>query len=72
MDEDVGILENGFHALRVRYEVRREVTFIELHAFHHFEGGLDRFGLFDRDRAIFTDLIHGVGNDFPDGAVPVC
>ena len=39
-DEDVGVLEDGFHALRVGDEVRREVAAVELHAFDDVERGL--------------------------------
>ena len=40
VDEDVGVLEDGLHALRVRHEVRREVAAVELHALDDLEGRL--------------------------------
>ena len=71
VNEDVSVFENGFHRLGVGDEVGREITFVELHAFDHFERGLDRFGFLDRDRAVFADFVHRVGDDFADGLVPV-
>ena len=40
MDQDECVLENGFHALGIGDEVRREVAAIELHTFDDFELGL--------------------------------
>ena len=71
VNEDVGVFENGFHRLRVGHEIRREITFVELHAFDHFERGFDRLGFLDRDRAVLANFVHRVGNDFADRLVPV-
>ena len=71
VDEDVRVLEDGFHRFRVRDEVRREVALVELHAFDDVEGGFDRLGFFDRDRAVLADLVHRVGDDLADRGVPV-
>ena len=48
VDEDVGVLEVGFHRLRVGDEVGREVALVELHAFDDVEGGLDATWLLRR------------------------
>ena len=71
MDEDVDILEGGFHAIRIGDEVRREVAAIELHALDDFELSLKRLRLFDGDHAILTDLLHSLGDDGADGGVGV-
>src|SRR6266850_40588 len=71
VDQDVGILEHGFHALGVSDEVRREVAAIELHTLDHFELRLHGAGLFYGDHAVFADLLHGFGNDAADGLVVV-
>ena len=71
VDQDVGVLEHGFHRLRIGDEVGREVALVELHAFDHFERGFDGLGFFDRDGAVLADLVHGVGDDLADGGVPV-
>ena len=72
VDEDVGALEQGFHALGVGHEVRAEVAFVELHAFHHIEGGFDAFRFLDGDRAVLADLVHRLGDDAADFLVGVC
>src|SRR5439155_18150965 len=71
VDEDVGVLERGFHALGIGDEVRRQVAAVELHALDDFELGLERLGLFHGDDAIFADLLHGLGDDLADGLVIV-
>ena len=69
--EDVGVFELRFHRLGVGDEVGREIALVELHAFDDFEGGFDGLGFFDGDGAVLADLVHGVGDDFADGGVPV-
>ena len=71
MDQDVGVLEGSFHALRIGDEVGREVAAVELHAFDDFQLGLQRLRLFDGDDAVLADLLHGFGNDLADGLVVV-
>ena len=71
VDQDVGVLEHGFHALRIGDEVRREVAAVKLHAFDDFELGLERLGLFDGDDAVLADLLHGLGDDLADGLIVV-
>ena len=71
VDEDVGILQNGFHALGVRHEIRGQVALVELHAFDNLERRLDALGLFDGDGAVVADLLHGLGDDLADLAVAV-
>ena len=64
-------LEDRFHGVRVGHEVGGEVALVELHAFDHVEGGLNRLGFLDRDGAVLADLVHGVGDDAADLRVPV-
>ena len=71
VNQDVSVFELGFHRFRVGDEVRGEIALVELHAFDHFEGGFDGLGFFDGDGAVFADFVHGVGDDFADGGVPV-
>jgi hypothetical protein len=71
VDEDVGVLEHGFHALRIGDEIRREVAAVKLHALDDFELGLERLGLFDGDDAVLADLLHGLGDDLADGLIVV-
>ena len=72
VDQDRGILENAFHAVRIGHEIRREISAIELHSFDDIQCRLDRLGFFNRDDAIFADLLHRFGNDVADRGVVVC
>ena len=71
VDQDVGVLERGFHPLRIGHEVGREIAAVKLHAFDHFQLGLERLRLFNRDDAVLADLLHRFGNDVADGLVVV-
>jgi len=71
MDQDVSVLEDNFHVLRVGHEIRRQVAFIELHTLYYFECGFDPFCLFHRDGAVLPNLVHRVGDDFSDRSIPV-
>src|SRR5246127_1142225 len=71
MDQDVSVLEDRFHMLRVGHEIRRQVAFIELHTLYHFEGGFDPFCLFHRDGTVLANFVHRVGNNLADRYIPV-
>ena len=66
VNQDVGILDDGFHLIGVGDEIGREIAAVELHAFD--ELGLVRhgLGLFDGDHAVFADLVHHVRDQFAD------
>ena len=69
--ENVGVLQNALHLIRIGDEIRGEVAFVELHAFHDVQGGLDAFGFLDGDGAVFADFLHSVGDRLADLAVAV-
>ena len=71
VDQDDGVLEHDFHALRIGHEVGGEVAAVELHAFDDFERRLERLRLFDRDHAVLADLFHRLGDDLADRVVAV-
>ena len=71
VDQQVGVLEVGFHLLGVGGKVGGEVAAVELHALDHLQGGLHGLGLFHGDDAFFTHLVHGLGDDVADGGVVV-
>ncbi len=71
VDEQVGILELGFHALGIGYEIGRQIAAVELHALNHFQSGFKPFGFLDRDHALLADFLHRLGNDVADGGVVV-
>src|SRR5665647_2791581 len=68
-DEDVRVLEHGFHALGVGDHVRAEVALVELHALSELEVEAEGIGLLDVDHAVLADLLDGVGDDVADSAV---
>src|ERR1019366_3535210 len=71
VDQDVGVLQNNFHALWIGDEVGGQIAAVELHAFDDFQLGLHRLGFFHRDDAVFANLLHGLGNDAADSLVVV-
>ena len=71
MDQDVGVLLDRFHALRIGNEVRRQIAAIELHAFDYVQLRFEGLRLFDGDDAILADFLHRFGNDLADGLVVV-
>src|SRR4051812_31175805 len=69
VDEDVGILEVGLHALGVGHEVGREVALVEAHALGELELEAEGVALLDGDDAFLADLVHRLGDDLADGGV---
>ena len=66
VEEDHDVFEDRLHALGIGDEVGREVAAVELHAFDDFQLGFQTLGFFDRDDAVFADLVHGLGDDGAD------
>jgi hypothetical protein len=65
-DEDVGLLEDGLHALRVGDEVGGGVAAVELEPVDELGLHADALGLFDGDDAVFADLLHDLGDHLAD------
>ena len=70
-DQQVRIIHDRFHAIRVGHEVGGKVAAIELHAFHHVQRGFHAFGFLDRDDTFFANTLEGVSNVVTDGSVVV-
>src|SRR5436190_10037522 len=68
-EEDVGLVDDGFHPLRVGDEVRRDVALVEAHAFDELELEAEGVGLLDGDDAFLADLVYGLGDHVADGLV---
>src|SRR5665647_2592758 len=68
-DQDVGVLQDGLHALGVGDEVRREVALVELHALGELELGDRGLGLLNRDDTVLADLVERFGNEATDNRV---
>ena len=69
VDEHVGVLDDGLHALGVGDEVRRDVALVELHALGELELGRRGRGLLDGDDAVLADLVERVGDGRADRLV---
>ena len=72
VNEDVGILQNRFHAVRLVDEMGRAVALVELHPFHPVGRGLEALAFLDRDDAVLADLLHRVSDHLADLGVTVC
>ena len=71
MDQEIGVLEDGFHLLRVGDEVRRQVAAVELHALDRLQRGLETLGLFHGDDAVLANLFHRIGDQLADFRIVV-
>jgi len=65
-DQDVGVLEDGLHALGVGDHVRRQVALVELHALRELELEAEGLALLDVDDAVLADLLDRVGDHVAD------
>ena len=65
-DENVGLIDAGFHALRVGDEVGADVAAVELHPLHVLLLVLEAAGLLDGDDAVFADLLHDLRDQLAD------
>ena len=71
MDQYVSGLKAALHVLGVSHEVRRKVSFVELHSLNNVESGFDTLGFFNGDGSVFANLVHGLGDDVADLSIPV-
>jgi len=60
--QDVRLVEDGFLALLISYEVGRKESLVELHALDKVEIHAKGVRLFDRDNAILADLVDGISD----------
>ena len=65
-NQDVGIIQNGFHLLHIGSHVSRYITSVELHTFYQVQLGLHGLGLFNGDNAVLGNLLHSVCNHLAD------
>ena len=57
-DQDVWILKNSFHFIRIGNHVWRDVAAVELHTFYNFQLRQEAAGFFNGDDAVFAHFIH--------------
>ncbi len=65
-DQDVGVLQHGFHALGIGDHVGRDIAAVELHAVDVVPLKGQALGLLDGDHAVFADLLHHLGDQLAD------
>src|SRR4029453_8461439 len=68
-DQDVRVLEDSLHPLRIRDHVRRQVALVELHALGELELEAEGLALLDVHDAVLADLLDRVGQNVADLAV---
>src|SRR6266567_2248098 len=68
-NENVGVLDGGFHFLRVGHEVGGGVAFVDLHTFDIFGLKIDTPGFLKGDDAIFPDFVHHFSDEVPNSVV---
>ena len=66
MDQDIGVLEDGFHRLDAGNEVRADVASVELHALDVLGLEGEALALFDGDHTVLADLVHHLGDQVAD------
>ena len=66
VDKDVRFLHLDLHSLGVRYEIRTDISAIELHTLYHIDGGIHTLGFTDGDHTVFADFTHCIRNQFAD------
>src|SRR3990172_8410797 len=65
-DEDVGVVDDRLHALRVGDEVGGDVAAVYLHPLDELRLQADALPLLDGDDAVLADLLHDIGDDIAD------
>ena len=65
-EQNVGLVQDGFHPLGVGGEIRGDIALIEPHTFGDLELSLHGLAFFERDHTLLADFVHSVGNHFAD------
>ena len=65
-EQDVRVFEDGLLALEVGREVRRNVSLVKAHTFDEVHVHTEGLALFNRDDAVLTHLVDGVGDHLAD------
>ena len=66
-DDEVGIFDDGFHAVGVGDEVRRGVAAVDLHSLDVLNLVGKSAGLFHGNDAVLANFLHGLGDGLADG-----
>ena len=65
-EQDVRVVEDRFHPLRVGDEVRRDVALVEAHALDEVELHAEGLALLDGDDTVLADLLERLGDHLAD------
>ena len=68
-EQDVGVVEHGFHALGIGDHVGRDVALVEAHALDQVHLHAEGVRLLDGDDPVLADLVDGLGDHLADLAV---
>jgi len=71
VDENIGVLEDALHRLRIGDEVGGEITAVELHSLDDLEVGFEALAFPTVITAVLADFFHRVGQDVADFDVAV-
>ena len=71
MDKHVRLVHFHFHGLSIGYEIGADITAVELHTLHDFDGGVHTLCFADSDDTVFADFAHSVGNEFTDFGIVI-
>ncbi len=69
MEKNQRIFEDTFHPVRVSDEIRGQIAPVELHSFNDIHRRLQALSLFHCDDAVFSDFVHGLGDNTADGLI---
>ena len=68
-DQQVSIVQDGFHLVGIGNHVGGDIAPVKLHAFHHIQAGFGGLALFDGDDTFGAHLLHSLGDQLADGLV---
>ena len=71
IDENIGVLHDALHLLRVGDEIAREIATIELHTLNNSDVGVAALRLLNSDDTVFRNLAHGIGQQLTNLLVVV-
>ena len=71
-NEDIRFCKFSQHIIRVGYEMRRQISPVELHAFYILDGSLKAFAFLDGNDAIFSDSHKCLCHLFANLEIVVC
>ncbi len=68
-NQQIGVVHNGFHFIRVCRHVGADIAAVKHHAFHNLGVCLGGFALFNGDDAVGSDLFHCLGNQLTNALI---